>query len=572
MIDRPGVDPAQHNQQVRIASWATALTILATVGLLGIPLRVWQLQQSPGKQLAAAVAEDLSVRRPLVRRGDLLDRRGRVLATSSLGWGVFIDPALSEDPMMLGVQLQNTIGISAIDVQRRLAGRLHRRYISIEGLLEDWQVERLRAEALSGIGMERRAIRHYPLSDTAESLVGTVGFDHGGLSGLEHSLQRALDSEQGRIVSVRDVRRRTMWIPPNGFDPGENGDSVRLSIDLVIQRMAEDRLEAAVSAYGAAGGRVVIMDPASGELLAVADIDRGSTTHNPHLRRNRCVSDPYEPGSTFKPFVWALATEAGAADPDEILPTPSTGPHRTSFGRRIRDAHDRGPTSWRDVLVYSLNSGMAIVAERLPHELLSESVAKLGFGRTTGCGIPGETVGIVTPASKWSTYTQTSVAMGHEIAVTPIQMARAFSAFAAEGRIPAATIHAGRNQEDSFSVAVFEPDTADLARQTMQRVMTEGTGKRVQSSQYSMFGKSGTAQLPKAEGGGYHEHRYVSSFIAGAPVHDTRLIVLCVIDDPDRSLGRWYGGSTAGPVVRDLVDSVLPYLGVAPDQLQAAAD
>ncbi len=545
---------------------------MTTAGLLCIPIRVWQLQQRPSPELAQAVAEDLSIRTPLVRRGDLTDRRGRVLATSSLGWRAFIDPSLVKDPTLLGFQLQRSIGVSPIDIQRRLSGRLHRRYVPIPWLLEDWQVERLRAEDIPGIGLERRAIRHYPLADTAESLVGIVGFEHQGLSGLEHSLHGVLESAKGRIVSVRDVRRRTMWIPPDGFDPGENGDSVRLSIDLVIQRMAEERLESAVDEYGAAGGRVVIMDPSTGELLAVADIDRTNTTQDAPLRRNRCVSDPYEPGSTFKPFVWAAATEAGLARPDETLPTPSQGPHRTSFGRRIRDAHDRGPTSWRNVLVYSLNSGMAIVAERMPHSLLRETVTKLGFGRITGCGIPGETVGIVTPTTKWSKYTQTSVAMGHEIAVTPIQMARAFSAFASQGRIPAATIHAAKDRSAPFSVPVFEPAIARLAQETMRRVMTEGTGKRVQSDQYSMFGKSGTAQLPKAEGGGYHEHRYVSSFIAGAPAEDTRLVVLCVIDDPDRSLGRWYGGSTAGPVVRDLIDGVLPYLGIAPDRLQAAAD
>ncbi|MDP7069747.1 MAG: penicillin-binding protein 2 [Phycisphaerales bacterium] len=572
MTDRGDVESTRAPQRLRIASWATALAIGATIGLLCIPVRVWQLQHRPGDQLAAAVAEDLGVRTPQVRRGDLLDRRGRVLATTSLGWRAFIDPALAKDPALLGVRVQQTIGVSAIEVQRRLSGRLHRRYIPLPGLLEDWQVERLRVERIPGVGLERRAVRHYPLSDTAQSLVGTVGFEHDGLSGLEHALHTSLDSARGRIVSVRDVRRRTMWIPPDGFEPGKDGETVRLSIDLVIQRMAESRLEEAVAAYGAAGGRVVIMDPATGELLAVADIDRRTEHLNPHLRRNRCVSDPYEPGSTFKPFVWAAATQAGLATPDEVLPTPTHGPHRTSFGRRIRDAHDRGPTSWRHVLVHSLNSGMAIVAERMSHGSLRRVVGQLGFGHATGCGIPGETIGIVTPSGKWSNYTQTSVAMGHEIAVTPIQMARAFSAFASEGRMPAATIQAVHDRAATLSVPVFDPGISDLTRATMQLVMREGTGKRVQSDQYSMFGKSGTAQLPKAEGGGYHEHRYVSSFIAGAPALDTRLVVLCIIDDPDRGLGRWYGGSTAGPVVRDLVDSVLPYLGVAPDRLQASAD
>lgn len=557
-------------QSLRIASWGTAVAVAVTLALLLVPLRVLQLQLAPSEQLAAEVAGISSVSRTLVRRGDLLDRRGRLLATSSLGWRAFADPVEAKDPTMLGAKLDHAIGIPAVETDRALSGRLHRRYIPVSGILEPWQVERLRDEGIRGIGLEPRSVRHYPQALDAASLVGVVGFEHSGLAGLEHSMEHALQPTEGRLRTVRDASRRTMWIPPDGFDPGDDGESIRLSIDLAIQRLAHNRLRAAVAEYGAAGGRLVVMDCRTGELLAAVDVSRDETDVAPRLRRNRCVTDPYEPGSTFKPFVWAAATQDGLADPDEILPTPSNGPHRTSFGRRIRDAHYRGPTSWRMVLVKSLNSGMAIVAERMKRQRLRQLVASLGFGHPTGCGLPGETGGIVTSERNWSAYTQTSVAMGHEIAVTPVQMARAFCVFACDGRIPSATMRARPADTPLLSEAVLEPEIAALTRRTMVRVMTEGTGKRAQSEAYSMFGKSGTAQLPKAEGGGYHEDRYVSSFIAGAPAETPRIVVLCVIDDPDRSLGAWYGGSTAGPVVRDLVDGVLPYLGVASDRLDEA--
>ncbi len=553
-------------QSLRIASWGTALAIVTTVGLLLIPLRVLQLQESPSPQLTAEVAGNSSIRHTLVRRGDMLDRRGRLLATTSLGWRAFADPVEAEDPTLLGARLDEAIGIPAIDTDRALSGRLHRRYIPVSGILEPWQVERLRSEHIRGIGLEPRPIRHYPQALDAASLVGVVGFEHSGLAGLEHSMDGSLHPTSGRLHTIRDAKRRTMWIPPDGFDPGADGESIRLSIDLAIQRLAHMQLSNAVAKYGAAGGRVVVMDCRTGELLAAVDVNAGETNTDPRLRRNRCVTDPYEPGSTFKPFVWAAATQDGLADPDEVLQTPSNGPHRTSFGRRIRDAHYRGPTSWRMVLIKSLNSGMAIVAERMKRVRLRELITSLGFGQPTGCGLPGETGGIVTSERNWSAYTQTSVAMGHEIAVTPVQMARAFCVFACDGRMPTATTRARAAETPLLFVPVFEPEIASLTRRTMVRVMTEGTGKRAQSETYSMFGKSGTAQLPKAEGGGYHEDRYVSSFIAGAPADTPRIVIVCVIDDPDRSLGAWYGGSTAGPVVRDLVDGVLPYLGVSPDK------
>ena len=224
--------------------------------------------------------------------------------------------------------------------------------------------------------------------------------------------------------------------------------------------------------------------------------------------------------------------------------------------------------SWRTVLVRSLNTGMAIVAERMTHQEMRQAIVHYGFGSRTRCGIPGETAGLVTSAEHWSDYTQSSVSFGHEIAVTPVQMVRAFSAFARGGMLTKVRVFAGPDAGDErppfrFVRRACSPAIADLVREILGDVMIEGTGKPAQSSRYRLFGKSGTAQLPRPEGGGYFEHRYVSSFIAGAPLADPRLVVLCVIDDPDRSLGHW-GAQVAGPVVRDVIDGTLAYLGVAP--------
>ncbi|MCH2137093.1 MAG: penicillin-binding protein 2 [Phycisphaerales bacterium] len=562
------LDQMQESQAGRCEAWSTVLLGLLVVALMLVPLRVVQLQCWPDAALARAAGRTESTAAAMARRGDVLDRRGRVLATSTLGWRVFVDPAGTDDPGLIGAHLAGTVGLDAGEVDRKLSRRLDSRFVPVSDVLADAQVDGLRQNPIRGVGLEPRPIRHYPNGMAGGSLIGLVGFDHTGLAGIEHRQQRRLEGRSGTITAVRDTRRRTLWVHPTAVDAPTDGDDIRLSIDLAIQNMAEERLAAAVRELGAAGGRLVIVDPATGELLAVADMladDHPDRSSDRRLDRNRCATDPYEPGSTFKPFIWAAALEAGVVREQEVLPTPSDRPHRTSRGRRIRDAHYEGPSTFRRVLVRSLNSGMAIVAERLSEDAVRTLVARLGFGRSTGCGLPGETGGIVTPESRWSHYTQTSVAMGHEISVTTLQLSRAFCAFARDGTVPDLTLLARSDGAPLVQQRIFKPETVTAARSAMREVMLEGTGRRVQSGLYSMFGKSGTAQLPIAEGGGYHEDRYISSFIAAAPVEDPALVVLCVIDDPDRSKGRWYGSSTAGPVVRDLVEQALPYLGVAPD-------
>ena len=560
-------------QRQRVDAWALVLLGLLIIGLLCIPLRVLHLQMSPPPELAAAAGQTESTARAMGRRGDLLDRRGRVLATSTVGWRVFVDPKLVQDPATLGTRLGAMLGLEPDDIDNTLAGRLDRRYVPVSGDLSDAEVLPLRTSPITGVGLEPRPIRHYPNGADATALVGMVGFEHTGLAGMEHAMQRRLEGRPGSITAVRDPGRRTLWVTPDNVVPAQPGDDVRLSIDLAVQSTVTSRLQTQVNELNAAGGRAVVLDPMSGEVLAVVDV-RGlratDTDADPRLARSRCVTDPYEPGSTFKPFVWAAAIESAVITQHEVLPTPEDRPHRTSKGRRIRDSHYYGPSSFRTVLVKSLNSGMAIAAERLTHGQLRSYVDELGFGQPSGCGLPGETGGIVTAHSDWSHYTQTSVAMGHEISVTVLQMARAFAAFARDGTMPDITIFARDDRGPMVQQRVYQPATVLAARDAMCEVMTDGTGRRIQSGLYSMFGKSGTAQLPIAEGGGYHEDRYISSFIAGAPVDDPQVVVLCVIDDPDRSLGRWYGSSTAGPVVRDIIDATLPYLGVQADLQQQA--
>ncbi len=572
--EAPRTTSSRTQAAVRADAWTRLFTVLMLAGLGLVMLRVIQLKVLPDAKFLAAVSPQFSSRPEFGRRGDLLDARGRILATSTVGYRLFVDPAEVEDPGTIAVDIAGAIGVPPIDIDRKILAAAGRRYVVIDHLLDERQVEAIRTARLRGVGLEPRPVRHYPHGDLAAAVIGQVGFEDTGLSGAEHALQRMLEPKPGTLTYLRDAARRALWVEPGDYDPARHGRDVRLSIDLVIQQSADRLLREGVERHNAGGGRVVVMDVRTGGILAMCDVlnvrpghqevttDPARAVH-PALGRNRCVTDPYEPGSTMKPFVWATATELGLVAPSEIIPTPESGVFRTRYGRPIHDSHAVGSASWRTVLIQSVNSGMAIVAERMTHEQMRLGVARFGFGIRTFCGFTGESSGILPGARKWSHYTQTSVAIGHEIAVTPVQMARAFSAFARDGTMPPLHITGETEADASFELrqrACSEP-VARLVRAVLHDAVLEGTGRPARSERYELFGKSGTAQLAKPGGGGYFEGRYVSSFIAGAPFDAPRLVVLCVIDDPDKSRG-YYGGPVAGPIVRDIMDEALAYLGV----------
>ncbi len=594
----------------RLQRWTRGLGLGICVALSITVGRVVQLKLAPSDSLRPAMGGRHTSQTELATRGQILDRRGRVLATNIVGYRLFADPAwiwqqgwskaqeaaertgvdlpADFDPFTAAAaQIGPLMGAQPAAIEQSLRQRADSRYIILDRDLDDWQVDGLRSAEVVGLGVEPKLLRIYPQGDVGARIIGKVGGEEKGLSGAELSYQKELASVNGNLTFLRDVRRRPLHIDEEGYRPASDGDDVRLTIDLVIQEIAERVLNEAVRHWNAGGGRVVVLDPATGDLLAMADVLRSRSgwrevTDDPMRRldaalgRNRCVTDPYEPGSTFKPFVWAAATELGKARPDSTIPTPRSGPHRTSKGRAIRDVKYYGPVSWRTVLVKSLNAGMAIVAERMSQEEMQRTVQAFGFGQPTHCGVPGESIGLITAPAGWSHFTQTSVAMGHEIGVTPVQMAGAFAAFCGDGsivqpRLRGAILPDGRPAPAITHRAISEAVSL-MTREAMADVVTEGTGRKAQSTLYRMFGKSGTAQLPKpkGQGSGYFEDRYVSSFIAGAPLVNPRLVVLCVIDDPDKSKGH-FGGSIAGPVVRDVLDESLQYLGVKPDQDESRA-
>jgi cell division protein FtsI/penicillin-binding protein 2 len=593
----------------RIRNW-TRITLGCTMVALSLTLvRVAQLKIAPPDKLDAAAGRRTSERAELAPRGEVLDRRGRPLAMSLVGYRLYCDPAFiyergwdaakkraKTDPNAVAecdpfrdaaIALAPILRTTPQQVHELLKANAERRYVVLAQDVDEAQVDLLRQLDLDGIGMETKLVRDYPAGGLASQLVGKVGFEHTGQAGVEYAFDRDLRPVPGHVKALRDAFGRTLWINRQDYVPGDPGDDVRLSIDLAIQESAERHLGKMVDDMNAGGGRVIVLDAQNGDVLAMADILRErpgwkeatrdpSRKIHPALGRNRNFTDPYEPGSTFKSFVWARATQVGAARPLEIIPLPA-GPYTTPFGRTIHDVKYTGPVSWKTVLVKSLNGGMAMVAMRMSFEQMQQAVRDFGFGQKVAMGIPGESAGIVTAPGKWSKYSQTSVAMGHEIAVTPIQMARAFSAFARDDGTmvqPRLVMPRGGGERGvdrtGASKPVIDSQVLAVAREAMLGVVEDGTARKAQSAHYRMFGKTGTAELAVPGQRGYDRDRYVASFIAAAPATNPRLVVLCVIDDPDKRKGH-FGGSIAGPVVRDVVDDALQYLGVPYDQAEDKA-
>lgn len=634
-----------NSERDRVDKRANAALFL-TAGLLLLVFtavfgRVIQLQAFTPDRLATHIQARRSSIPLASPRADILDRRGRIIATSAWGQRLILDPyvfadldieetdrdsnVIRERIQQLSASAPLAMGLSAPDAAEKVSqalracrtrlaeGRVPLRYAPLSGVLDGAQLAGAQALNIRGVYLERVPVRTVS-DDTAAAIVGLVGTENTGLLGAEYAFEDELRSEPGSFRYVRDAWGKALWIEPHGYVEPERGEPLTLSIDLVIQRIALEELERGMRDAGSIGGRLIAVEPESGEIIAMVDCvapeseraemgllpfdadlarqilreggrlprfetlteDLGRQTH-PALGRNRLVEDVYEPGSTFKAIMWAAAIESGLIQRDDMVEI-NNGYRRTPYGREIKDViTEFKELSWDDVLLYSSNVGMTQVIERMSFAQTQEIVERFGFGERTHIGLPGESPGIVTPPSRWSQYTQTSLAFGYEIAVTPVQMIRAFSVFArtgdVAGTLPSLSLTSRSNDDDSLIIRhrVLDPAIAQATREVLGGVadrMLDLADRQYPDDPpftYTMFGKSGTAKIPAPRPLGYFDKQYNSSFVAAAPVDNPRIAVLVVIDDPDPERVRRrqaYGSWVAGPVVKRFTQRTLEYLGV----------
>ncbi len=613
-----------HRSESSRALWTARFTLVSIALVLVVMLgRVVQLQLAPGPRLASAMQARASVKPEMAARGDILDRRGRPLSLSRVANRVFIDPERFPAPYDQSMlRLARNAGLDPVDLAQRLMPRLAAnerrkedglspiRYVRVTNVLDDAQIEAVRAMKMPGVHLENRQVRDGPGDALAASLLGRVNVDHAGQFGAELKFDDRLSGSDGLIRYIRDARGSPLWLDPEGYQPPTPGAAVRLSIDARLQDIAEEELERAVEESDAAGGRLVLVDPATGELLAIADIVRdlrgqavpwgqrprpGGITRrtvikpdplrllHPGAGRNRCFTDLHEPGSSFKPFVWALITNTGKARLDEVFHTGSSW--RTFYGRPIRDTIPRDTHTWREVLSNSSNIGMSQAVERVPFATIRAGLTQFGFGQTTGLNIPGERSGYLVPTPKWSKYTHTSVSFGQEVGVTSAQLARAFAVFARQGELagtlPTLRLTAATPAEARPEVLrrVIPWHVAAAARLAMVKTF-ESADRRMKQKKldvtfdYVLFGKSGTAQVAIEGERGYLPNQYISSFVGAGPLHAPQLVCVVTIDDPGPETVRRVehrGSQVAAPAVRRTLERSLQYLGVQPSPAQASA-
>ena len=509
------------------------------------------------------------------RRGSILDRVGRVLAADVRATGVFADPQILSDPRSAAEELSGILAIPSQELLSLISQAHDRRFVWLKRDLTEPTAQRVQDLRIRGIALQSYQRRVYPQGSLAGHLLGFTGSDGSGLEGLERKFDRELTGTDGRQQSTADPHRKTLFSSADASQAVQDGANLVLTIDSAIQHIAQTQLLQACTKYQAKWGLALVMDPSNGRILAMANWPSFSPaqfrTSTPQQRRNRCLTDVFEPGSTFKPFIAAKAFELGLFGIDEEI-FCHNGLYRTG-SRTLHDHKAYGKLSFEDVVVHSSNIGMAIVGQRLGNSRLCQAVRSFGFGQETGIDLAGESVGLVAPLTDWTSYSTTSIPMGHEVGVTGLQLLRAFCVFANDGLLYRPTVVREvvspdgrvfwRQVPDENPQQVLEPEVAQLMRRrVLANVVERGTGTRAKIFGWRSFGKSGTSQVPGP--GGYIPDAFVGSFLGGAPLDNPRLCVLVSIGQPDRSIGH-YGGTVAAPAVGAILQQSLAYLAVPPE-------
>ncbi|HTK28453.1 MAG TPA: penicillin-binding transpeptidase domain-containing protein [Vicinamibacterales bacterium] len=504
------------------------------------------------------------------KRGDILDRRGRVLATSVDADSVYAVPREINEPADAAARLCAALGDCSAKDRKALAERLtgQKAFAWVRRQVSPEASERVANLNLDGVGFTKESRRFYPNKDLAASLLGYVGLDNAGLGGLEATYDSQIRGKAGTILVHTDARRHVFSRVEH---PPTSGASVELTIDEYLQHLAEHELADGIAENRAESGTAIIMDPHTGEILALAN----EPTFNPNAyrdfddseRRNRGVQDLYEPGSTFK------VVTASAALEEHVLPVDTfidTNPGSIKLPGRpaiTEDGHrNYGVLSFTDVIVKSSNIGAIRIGFKVGTERLSRFVSLYGFGHTVSPDFPGESAGIVWKPEKWTDSALASVSMGYQVGVTPLQMVAAVSSVANGGEyMEPRVVRAMYRDSRRYAVhpkplrRIINPDTAATLTSIMEQVVERGTARRAKIGGYTIAGKTGTAS--RLVNGHYSHSEYNASFVGFMPSRNPVFAMIVVVNSPHGANGT-HGGSVAAPIWQRIATDAIRYLGV----------
>jgi len=541
------------------------LAALAATLVRAVSLQVLQ------RARLASMASDQSVREMEIpaRRGDIYDRRGIPLAQSVEVDSLWLDPSMVADLRRAARDLARTLRLDAADLEARLTRA--RRFAWVKRQVTPQEVTAAQRLEIPGLGVAKEPKRFYPQRELGAQVLGVVGTDGHGLEGLELAFEDELSGQSEKVEGTRDARGRNLLLQGAPEAVGRQGATVTLTLDRQVQYASEKALDRAVDESKAIGGMLVVLDPRSGELLALAQSPR----FNPNAPapgiaagalRDRPALDLFEPGSTYKAFVAAAALDDRAVRPEDVFDCEGGS---WEVGRHvIHDTHPHGVLNLSRILAVSSNIGAAKVAQRLGREGMMRTARRFGFGERTGLALPGEGRGSI-PYPK-ADVTLATQAFGQGLSATAVQVAAAYGALANRGVLMRPYLVSRVTDPDGVVLLENQPTrvrqavTERTARQVIQMlegvVQKDGTAPRGALEAYRVAGKTGTAQKPDPVARGYSDKR-IASFAGVVPADEPRLVVYVVVDEPKTDV---YGGLVAAPAFREVATAVLPYLGVPP--------
>src|SRR5262245_57009541 len=562
----------QRNQRRLVLAKILFLTMFLVIGG-----RAFQLQVVQGdKLMRLGQRQHLKEWIVLPKRGALFDRAGEPLAISMESQSVYVRPHRIQDAQNLAQNLARILNLSDADVRQKLNS--DKPFVWVKRQVSGPEAEKVQALNVDGIGMFYEPNRFYPQGQLAGQLIGFVGRDSEGLEGLELKYNDYIRGETGSSVTERDALGRRVLvqgverlrIPP--------GSDIHLTLDTSIQHIAEKELEAAIVKFRAKAGVAIVVEPFTGEVLALANYP----TFNPNnfskqtaeQRRNRAVTDSFEPGSTFKTILAAAALEEGAVGKDDLFYC-EMGKYPYA-GRVIHDTHPYCWLPFSKILQVSSNIGFTKVAEKLKRDRYFKYMEKFGFGQPTGIDVPGEIGGLSRKPESWSAIDLATHAFGQGISATPMQMVMAYAAIANGGflmrpyvsrRVVSPQGEVLLENQPHVVRRVISEKTAKLLANMLRDVTNEGgTGVMANVDGFEVAGKTGTAQKVDPVHGGYSAKKRVASFVGFVPANDPRLVALVLIDEPEVNV---YGGVVAAPVFRNIAQGSLRQLAVAPQKAAA---
>lgn len=492
-------------------------------------------------------------------RGVITDRHGEPLAVSTPVDSVWVHPGeLLQAPEQIP-RLAALLGADAETIQRKLTQRAEREFVWLRRRINPEEAAAIREADIDGVFLEKEYRRFYPAGEVFAHLLGFTNIDDVGQEGLELAYDGWLRGEPGSKRVIKDRRGRIVEDVERLREPVP-GKDLALTLDRRLQYLAYRELKRTVLEHGAASGSVVLLDVASGDVLALAN----QPSYNPNqlgtvatdALRNRAITDLFEPGSVIKPFAVAAALESGQVRPDTPMDTHPG--YLSMSGYTIRDYRNYGELDITGLITKSSNVGMAKLALTLESEHLWSTYHRFGFGQVTGTGFPGESAGVLRDHHRWRTVEQATLAYGYGLSVTALQLAQAYAAIADDGRMRTPRLIQGTNNPVT---SVIDPAVARQVAAMLETVTGDtGTGTKARVRHYRVAGKTGTSR--KSSAGGY-QSRYVSSFAGFAPASAPRLVCVVTINDPSGEA--YYGGAVAGPLFSRVMTGAVRLLDLAPD-------